>query len=192
MDCFYSHFVKCYRFVLYVFYVHFLFCPPVICCPTLAVFFFFFLIPFLCTYCRFAVCGTLRFLYSSLYINKIVLSCQSLISNIFSMPCILYSPHNCCCFWYHICLWMISAFTGELFHLSFSCFYVAFCFLLREAPLAFVSKLFWWHCWVGTCPGEKMATSRRAHANEYFPELSPAMSLSPQQAIASPLPPPPQ
>lgn len=69
---------------------------------------------------------------------------------------------------------------------------VAFCFLLREAPLAFVSKLFWWHCWVGTCPGEKMATSRRAHANEYSPELPPAMSLSPQWAIASPLPPPPQ
>ena len=35
-------------------------------------------------------------------------------------------------------------------------------------------------CWVGPGLGEKMVTSRRAHASEYFPELLLPVSLSPR------------
>ena len=35
-------------------------------------------------------------------------------------------------------------------------------------------------CWVGPGLGEKMAASRRAHANEHLLELLPTVSLAPE------------
>ena len=65
---------------------------------------------------------TMRFWYSSVYINKIILRCWSFDFKCISIFLHLCSPfsHNCW-YWYHICvqiifyLYCIFAFTGELF-----------------------------------------------------------------------------
>ena len=95
---------------------------------------------------------TMRFWYSSLCMYKIALSCWSLNFKCISNILHLYYPHDFW-FWYHICMWMISCLyvcLPLLVGFSICHFLVsslAFSFLLREVPLAFVAKLVWW-CWI--------------------------------------------
>ena len=70
-----------------------------LCCVWIALSFF------VCFFCRFLVCSY-HVLIDSLNIYKIILSCWSLNFKCISNILHLYSPHNCW-FWY-ICVWMIS------------------------------------------------------------------------------------
>ena len=92
----------------------------------------------------------MRFWYRSLCIYKIVLSCWFLNFQCISNILHLYSPHDCW-FWY-ICVWMISslyvcfsrgAFPFVIFLFVSSCGL----FFPPKVPLGFVVKLVWW-CWI--------------------------------------------
>ena len=105
---------------------------------------------------------TMRFYNSSLYINKIVLSCWSFNTKCISNILHLCSPHNFW-FWYYISVWMISCL-----YCIFICLYqwtfpfailllvVAFLFYFEKFPDDF--------CWNSPCNHNKINKSWSCHS----------------------------